>query len=308
MLDPFVDDKLTNTLNIATIFQELDSASPAVSWKIYYTLTDGGCDETDGDCGNKNNPSLYPITTFSDFTYSQKYLYSNASRAACVAPAVGSMQAVGDASNSFCIDPTHIAPLSQFFTDMANGTLPSFSYVEAGYGVNDEHPGSGQSIFTGQAEVANILGKFMNSPSWGDSVFFLSYDEGGGPYDHVSPVPGHSNDKTNISNIGHLPLGQSRTSAPLRSIRIHSTHAWPMARPIAAGSHTTSTVTLVFRPRRSVNRRASRAWICRPAGIPSSQYGDIAVHAQALRLACTDGSHRDPQVRREPVHRSIGTP
>jgi phospholipase C len=117
------------------------------------------------------------------------------------------MQAVGDASNSFCIDPTHIAPLSQFFTDMANGTLPSFSYIEAGYGVNDEHPGSGQSIFTGQAQIANILGKFMSSPSWADSVFFLSYDEGGGPYDHVPPVPGHSNDKTNIVSIGYLPLG-----------------------------------------------------------------------------------------------------
>ena len=44
-----------------------------------------------------------------------------------------------------------------------------------------------------------ILSKFMNSPSWADSVFFLSYDEGGGPYDHVPPVPGHSNDKTNIA-------------------------------------------------------------------------------------------------------------
>ena len=121
-----------------------------------------------------------------------------------MAPTVGS-QAVGDASNSFCVDPTHIAPLSQFFTDVANGTLPSFSYIEAGYGVNDEHPGSGQSIFTGQAQIANILSKLMNSPSWVDSVFFLSYDEGGGPYDHVPPVPGHSNDKTTLANMGFLP-------------------------------------------------------------------------------------------------------
>ena len=64
-----------------------------------------------------------------------------------MAPTIGSQQAVGDASNAFCIDPTHIAPLSQLFTDMANGTLPGFAYIEPGYGVNDEHPGSGQSIF-----------------------------------------------------------------------------------------------------------------------------------------------------------------
>jgi hypothetical protein len=82
-----------------------------------------------------------------------------------VAPTIGSQQAVGDASNTFCIDPIHIAPLSQFFGDLTNGTLPSFSYIEPGYGVNDEHPGSGQSIFEGQAELAMILGRFMSSPS-----------------------------------------------------------------------------------------------------------------------------------------------
>ena len=39
----------------------------------------------------------------------------------------------------------------------------------------------------------------MNSPSWKDSVFFLSYDEGGGPLDHVPPVPNHTNDFTDKS-------------------------------------------------------------------------------------------------------------
>ena len=204
--DPFVDDNLP-TLNMQTIFQKLDSASPAVSWRIYYSLTEGGCDETDGDCGNLNNPSLYPVTSFSDFTYANKYLYSNATGATCVPPTIGSQQAVGDASNAFCIDPTHVAPLSQFFTDAAASKLASFSYIEPAYGRSDEHPGSGQSIFSGEAQIASILSQFMNSASWSDSVFFLSYDEGGGPYDHVPPVPGHSNDKTTIANMGFLPLG-----------------------------------------------------------------------------------------------------
>jgi phospholipase C len=196
--DPFVNDHLP-TFSVENIFQKLDGASPAVSWKVYYTLTQGGCDEEDGDCGNTSNPSLYPVTTFSDFGYSERYLYLNSSQAACVAPTVGSKQAVGDASNAFCIDPTHIAPLSQFFTDANAGTLPSFAYIEAGYGLNDEHPGSGQSILQGQAEVATVLNKFMSSASWTNSVFFLSYDEGGGPYDHVPPVPGHTNDNTDAS-------------------------------------------------------------------------------------------------------------
>ncbi len=203
--DPFANDHLP-TLSEETIFQELDSATSPVSWRIYYSITEGGCDESDGDCGNQSNPSLYPVTSFSDFSYSAKYLYNNPSGVACKAPTVGS-SVIGDASNSFCIDPTHIAPLSQFFTDASAGTLASFSYIEPAFGLNDEHPGSGQSIFTGQIHAASILNQFMTSASWADSVFFLSYDEGGGPYDHVPPVPGQSNLNTNIANMGFLPLG-----------------------------------------------------------------------------------------------------
>jgi phospholipase C len=52
--------------------------------------------------------------------------------------------------------------------------------------------------------VANIVNSLMASSEWSDSVFFLSYDEGGGPYDHVPPVPGHSNDNTDAS-LGTIP-------------------------------------------------------------------------------------------------------
>jgi len=106
---------------------------------------------------------------------------------------------VGDTTNSFCIDPTHISPIANYFTDLTGGTLPSFAFIEAGYGFSDEHPGSGQSILVGQAQVASLINALMQSPSWLDSVFFMAYDEGGGPYDHVPPVSGHSNDYTDPS-------------------------------------------------------------------------------------------------------------
>lgn len=44
----------------------------------------------------------------------------------------------------------------------------------------------------------------MASSAWKSSVFFLSYDEGGGPYDHVPPVPGHSNQNTDAA-LGTIP-------------------------------------------------------------------------------------------------------
>ncbi len=186
-------------LALANVFQELDQAT--VSWKIYYTVTQGYCLGEDDCIGGSN--AEYPATNFSSFAYSFQYLHENPSGVACAPPTQGSI-VVGDKSNSFCIDPNHIAPLSTYFSDLNSGTLPSFAFIEAGYGNNDEHPGSGQSILLGQTQVANVVNSFMASPEWKDSVFFFSYDEGGGPYDHVPPVPNSSNKNTDPS-LGTIP-------------------------------------------------------------------------------------------------------
>jgi len=196
--DPGGDDHLSQ-LVIPNIFQELDQAK--VSWKIYYTVTVAFC-LNDDDCPSWTN-AAYPATYFSNLTYSYQYLYQNPSGAACTGLTQKS-SVVGDSTNSFCIDPDHIAPLSTYFSDLTNGTLPSFAFIEAGYGRDDEHPGSLNSVLLGQTAVANVVDSFMASQEWKDSVFFLSYDEGGGPYDHVPPVPGHSNDYTNAS-LGTIP-------------------------------------------------------------------------------------------------------
>ncbi len=200
--DPFADDKFTNPLNIETIFEELDQHN--VTWKIYYSITESGCTDKDGDCGPGQQSDDYPVTTFSDFSYSSQYLYLNPQHSACNAPTIGSKQAVGDSSDAFCIDIKHIAPLSQYLSDVQNNTLPSYVFIEAAYGSSDEHPGSGQSILEGQQQVSTLINALMQSASWADSVFFLSYDEPGGPFDHVPPVPGHSNDNTD-SSLGTIP-------------------------------------------------------------------------------------------------------
>jgi len=198
--DPGGDDHLSQ-LNINNIFKELDQAG--VSWKIYYTVTEGLCKDPE-DCP-ATGTSRFPATDFLNLSYSTHYVYNNPNGNACTAPTVGSSNPItNDSSNSYCIDPTHIAPISQYFVDLKNDALPSFAFIEAGYGNNDEHPGSGQSVLYGQAQVASIINAFMGSSAWPTSVFFLSYDEGGGPYDHVPPVPGHSNDNTNAA-LGSYP-------------------------------------------------------------------------------------------------------
>jgi phospholipase C len=200
VLDPGGNDKLPQ-LAISTIFNALDKAN--VSWKIYYTDTQGFC-LADDDCGT-TVADRYPATAFSNLTYSFNYLRGNATKKTTgCSSGLQPSSVVGDSTNSFCINPNKIAPLSQYYSDLSNGTLPSFSFIETGYGANDEHPGSGNSVLTGQAEVAKVINAFMASPEWNDSVFFFSYDEGGGPYDHVPPVPGHSNDYTD-SSLGPIP-------------------------------------------------------------------------------------------------------
>jgi phospholipase C len=189
VFDPGSDDHIGQR-PINTIFEALDNAG--VSWKVYYSVTAAQCTDP-SDC--PSGAGQYPATTLTYVTYFQKYLKLNPTHATCVAPTQPS-SVVGDSSNSFCIDPTHVALLSQYFTDLTNGTLPSFAYIEAGYGQTDEHPGSFQPVLVGQAQMAKIINAFMSSSSWSDSAFFFAYDEGGGPYDHVPPVPGQSNDKT----------------------------------------------------------------------------------------------------------------
>ena len=196
--DPGSDDHL-GALNLPSIFQELDAAG--VSWKVYYSDTAGECGAGDDDCGSGS--VNMPASAIGYISYMHKYLYQNSSQAACTGTTQPS-SVVGDPSNYFCIDPNHVAPVSAYFTDLTNGALPSFAFIEPAYGITDEHPASFQPILLGQQQMAKIINAFMASPEWKDGVFFFSYDEGGGPYDHVPPVPGHSNDKTDAS-LGTIP-------------------------------------------------------------------------------------------------------
>jgi phospholipase C len=225
--DPEGDDHLNTQLAIPDIFSELNTAK--VTWKIYYTVTQGFC-TTEDDCPATGS-SKYPATDFSNLTASYQYLYIPSTLPAtasnCTPPTMPS-SVVGDTTNSFCIDPTHIAPIADpnygYYHDLQNGTLPSFAFIEAGYGNNDEHPGSGQSILLGQQEVANVVNAFMNSSAWKDSIFFLSYDEGGGPYDHVPPVPGHTNDYTDTNQLANYPTDIS-------SIAVNPDNYYPCVPP-----------------------------------------------------------------------------
>jgi phospholipase C len=86
----------------------------------------------------------------------------------------------------------HVFPISQYFTDAANGTLPQVSFLESNpFGdkntESDEHPPA--NVQVGQKFTHDAMSALVNSPNWSSSAFFLAYDEHGGFYDHVSPPP-----------------------------------------------------------------------------------------------------------------------
>jgi phospholipase C len=87
--------------------------------------------------------------------------------------------------------PGHVFPISQYFADAAAGTLPDVSFVESNpFGdVNtesDEHPPA--NVQVGQKFTHDIVEALVNSPNWTSAAMFLTYDEHGGYYDHVSPA------------------------------------------------------------------------------------------------------------------------
>ncbi|HWC20608.1 MAG TPA: alkaline phosphatase family protein [Terriglobales bacterium] len=69
----------------------------------------------------------------------------------------------------------------------ADDDLPQVVFIErAGSTGLDEHPDN--NVQKGAASVQKIISALMNSSAWQSSVFILSYDEGGGLYDHVPPL------------------------------------------------------------------------------------------------------------------------
>jgi phospholipase C len=78
-----------------------------------------------------------------------------------------------------------LAPINDFLSDAAAGTLPQFSLVDP-YIKYSEEDGD---ISIGEAYAARIIDAVLHSPKWLHTVMFLVYDEHGGWYDHVPPQP-----------------------------------------------------------------------------------------------------------------------
>ena len=75
--------------------------------------------------------------------------------------------------------------ISEFFADAQFGRLPPVTYVDPGFGTNDDHPPHHPIL--GQQFLAAIYTALATSPQWNNTLLVVTYDEHGGFFDHVSP-------------------------------------------------------------------------------------------------------------------------
>lgn len=117
--------------------------------------------------------------------------------------------------------------------------LPQVIFIDSASGDShlDEHPDN--NLQTGAAYVQSIIAALMKSDAWKDSVFILTYDEGGGLYDHVPPfmvplpdqyAPGQCPDPNNGS-ADYCKVGKLGGTFNLTGFRVPVIVISPYAKP-----------------------------------------------------------------------------
>jgi phospholipase C len=100
-------------------------------------------------------------------------------------------------------DPSTMKDLAAFESALDQGGLPALSFVKA-IEYRTEHPGAGVTLSAGIAFVTALVQHVATSRYRGDTLVLVTYDEGGGYYDHVAPPP--------TSAVDGMPYG---TRVPL---------------------------------------------------------------------------------------------
>jgi len=79
-------------------------------------------------------------------------------------------------------------PAADFYNDVSSGTIPQVTFLITDAFIS-EHPHINPSlnIQSGQKAMAKVINALIASRLWTSSLLFLTYDEGGGYFDHVAP-------------------------------------------------------------------------------------------------------------------------
>jgi phospholipase C len=87
---------------------------------------------------------------------------------------------------SFTDDPRYMKDLGDFTAALADCSLPSVSFVK-GIGYKSEHPSTDIRLSDGVSFASRLVAQLLASPCADSTLVLLTYDEGGGYFDHVAP-------------------------------------------------------------------------------------------------------------------------
>jgi phospholipase C len=79
-----------------------------------------------------------------------------------------------------------LVPISQFFSDVAAGTLPGVSLVDPAFN-GGESEENADDVRVGERFASRVINAVMSGPGWSKTLLVWLYDEHGGYYDHVPP-------------------------------------------------------------------------------------------------------------------------
>ena len=79
----------------------------------------------------------------------------------------------------------HLQDETKFQAAVANGTLPTVSFVKP-YGAENEHPGYASET-SGSSHLVSLLQQIAAGPGADSTLVVVTYDEFGGQWDHVPP-------------------------------------------------------------------------------------------------------------------------
>lgn len=173
--------------DLPNVFQQLDAANPAgggANWKLYFHDYSIAAHLLSYVHAKMSDPSNVNLANYDNADYPP-----------------GSKNPIAH-------------PTSTFLEDIANGTLPPFSLIEPRYSdnygdiapglhPNSNHPGSSRyplklswgssnapiDVTYGELLLAEVYVALRTSGYWENTLLIVTYDEPGGTYDHVAPLP-----------------------------------------------------------------------------------------------------------------------
>jgi phospholipase C len=90
--------------------------------------------------------------------------------------------------------------------DLANDALPQVVFIR-GAGYHAEHPGSFTTISDGAAFVTKVVDAVQGSAYAADTLVLVTWDEGGGYFDHVAPPPAGSDGQPYGTRVPLIAIG-----------------------------------------------------------------------------------------------------